>query len=108
MEKLKVESADIRVSNSNQTDRIYDIAANAHISGGQLTEISGGSVNALPHEGGAMGPAENIASFNMWQGGSLNVTFQTEDNRASVLTEIEAFIGKCRTDKELTANDVNA
>lgn len=105
MEKLKVESlvsAEVRVSNADSTTRTYDISAVVRVDNGNVTSISQGQVKEKNSTDGML----QIASFDSWQETNLNVQFQQKDGRADVLSEIEAFILKCRTDSSVVANAV--
>lgn len=106
MEKLKVESlvsAEIRVSNADTPGREHDINAVVRFDNGNVTNITQGMVCAKDDDMG-MG---NVASFDSGSSRSLNIQFHSKDSRESILAEVEAFIEKCRTDKELTATAVN-
>lgn len=107
MEKLKVESllsAEIRVSNADTPDREHDINAVVRFDNGNVTNITQGTVCAKDDDKG-MG---TIASFDSFGAGTLSIQFHSKDSRESILAEVEAFIDKCRTDKELTTTAVNS
>lgn len=106
MEKLKVESlvsAELRVSNADTESREYSINAVVRVDNGNVNNVSQGQVSRM---GDGTGMA-TLATFDSWGEENLNVQFQTKDSRASILAEVEAFIAKCRADKELTAASVN-
>lgn len=107
MEKLKVESlvsAELRVSNADTEGREYNISAVVRVDNGSVGNVSQGQVSRTD-DGSGTG---SLATFESWGDASLNVQFQTKDSREAMLAEIEAFIAKCRTDKELSAASVNA
>ena len=96
MEKLRTESVDVRVSNADDKERRYDIAATAHIEGGKIAYIHYGEARALPHEGDEA--SVQLATFDTWNGGNLNVQFQSNEDKGGVLTEIDGFVAMMLAD----------
>lgn len=106
MEKLKVESlvsAEIRVSNTDNESRAYDISAVVRVDGGNVTNVSQGRISAKNSEQNA----SSFATFDSWSMETLNIQYQTKDSRDAILTNIELFINKCRSDKEITTAAIN-
>lgn len=107
MEKLKVESlvsAEIRVSNADNTSRTYDINAVVRVDSGNVTNVSQGRISAKNSEQNA----NVFATFDSWSEESLNIQFQLKADRQTLLSEVEAFIDKCRSDKEIVTAAANA
>lgn len=90
MEKLRTESVDVRVSNADDKERRYDIAATAHIEGGKIAYIHYGEARALPGEDGEAGAP--LVTFDTWNGGNLNVQFQGAADKGGVLSEVDGFV----------------
>lgn len=96
MENLKIEnlvSADIRVSNAADSARSLNITAMARVENGSVGNVTQGSVSRAA-EGE---PAAFVASFDSYSPDTLNVQFQTDADRCTVLSDISAFIADCRS-----------
>ncbi len=78
----------VRVDNSTDESRRYDISAEATISAGSLESISAGYVRALGGEAPEDHPAE-LADFRAYP--YLSVDFHTHTDRAAILQAIEEF-----------------
>lgn len=78
--------ARVRVTNETETERLHDIGAEAHFSGGQCSSVISGSIAA--REDGAV-----LAQFNTYApDGELGITFSTTAGRAALMGEAEDFI----------------
>lgn len=88
----------VRVDNSTDEARLYDISAEATIGAGSLENISAGYVRALGGEASEPRPAE-LADFRAHPYLSvdfraypyLSVDFHTHTDRAAILQAIEEF-----------------
>lgn len=101
MENLKIESADIRVSNSNEQGRALAITANARILGGKVSNINAGNVSSPDGQ-------THIASFDSWGPGQLNIQFQTDSDRPATLAAVEQFISQVRSTPAIAATSLTA
>ena len=123
MERPKVESVDVRISNADTKGRKHAIAATAHIEDGRVAYMQYGSVETLPGgvetlPGGVEAPVQ-LATFDTWNAGNLSAQFLTEGKRGAILTEVEEFAplalaeaeriaALVAAEKEITASSVNA
>ncbi len=78
----------VRIDNSTDEARLYDISAEATIGAGSLENISAGYVRALGGEASEPRPAE-LADFRAHP--YLSVDFHTDTDRAAILQAIEDF-----------------
>lgn len=93
MEKIVFESlnsAQVKVSNSVDTEKVYDIVANANISGTTVNSIDGGSVRINDAV---------VATFSSWGENSLNVNYQNASvsEYCDILEAITTFISDVKT-----------
>lgn len=105
MEKLKVESlvsAELRVSNADSESRTYEISAVVRVDDGAVKSVTNGIVKT---KGGNDTPS--IATFDSWDENNLNMQFMTAEGRDGILSNVEGFIQKCRTDEELSVMTTN-
>lgn len=106
MEKLKLESlvaADLRVSNADIETREYNISAVIRVENSTVNNVTQGQVAKVDTSDNT---GAYLATFDSWNSESLNVQFQTNDNRDTILANIGDFISKCRTDEGLTTLSV--
>lgn len=89
MEKLRIESVDVRVSNAGSNGRSYGIAATAHIESGKVAYVHYGEVNTLPREEGEA--TTQLATFDTWNGG-LNVQFQCSEDKGGIISCVDEFV----------------
>lgn len=78
----------VRIDNSTDEARLYDISAEATIGAGSLENISAGYVRAIGGEAPEDRPAE-LADFRAYP--YLSVDFHTHTDRAAILQAIEDF-----------------
>ncbi len=78
----------VRIDNSTDEARRYDISAEATISAGSLENISAGYVRVIGGEAPEDRPAE-LADFRAYP--YLSVDFHTHTDRAAILQAIEEF-----------------
>ena len=78
----------VRIDNSTDEARLYDISAEATIGAGSLENISAGYVRAIGGEAPEDHPAE-LADFRAYP--YLSVDFHTDTDRAAILQAIEDF-----------------
>ena len=78
----------VRIDNSTDEARLYDISAEAPIGAGSLENISAGYVRAIGGEAPEDHPAE-LADFRAYP--YLSVDFHTHTDRAAILQAIEEF-----------------
>ena len=95
MSKVKYESlnsANVKISNSSDTSKAYDIEANANIaaSGKEITSFDGGTV----HKDGTM-----KASFNLWNPDNMSISYNgvPASEQCNVLNAINAYVEDART-----------
>ena len=83
-----VNSANIRVNNSVDADKVYNVVANLNVQGERISNVSDGIVK--------LGD-EQKATFNKWSSDNLNIQFQTSDvmEMCSVINAINGFISDC-------------
>lgn len=89
MSKIKYEalnSANVKVNNSGDLERVYSIEANANVN--NLNEVSNID-NGIVKKGD-----EQKATFNVWGDNSLNISFYnaTSDEQCAVINAVNAFI----------------
>ena len=89
MSKIKYEalnSANVKVNNSGDLERVYSIEANANVN--NLNEVSNIDNGVVKKE------AEQKATFNVWGDNSLNISFYnaTSDEQCAVINAVNAFI----------------
>lgn len=79
-------SANIKVNNSSDAERIYNIEANTNVN--NLNEVTNLDNGILTKD------AEQKATFNVWGSNSLNISFYntTSDEQCGILQAINQFI----------------
>lgn len=93
MEKIVFESlnsAQVKVNNSVDTEKVYDIVANVNISNNIVNSIDSGSVKK---------DDIIIATFSSWSENNLNVNYQnaSASEYCDVLEAITSFISDVKT-----------
>lgn len=88
MEKVtyvKVNSANVRMDNSVDAEKVFDIACNVNASGEYINSYDSGEVR----EGDV-----TIATFSRYGESNFNLSFQTSDatKMCSIVTAVNAFI----------------
>lgn len=89
MSKIKYEalnSANVKVNNSGDLERVYSIEANANVN--NLNEVSNIDNGVVKKDD------EQKATFNVWSDNSLNISFYnvTSDEQCAVINAVNAFI----------------
>lgn len=89
MSKIKYEalnSANVKVNNSGDLERVYSIEANANVN--NLNEVSNIDNGIVKKDD------EQKATFNVWGDNSLNISFYnaTSDEQCAVINAVNAFI----------------
>ena len=89
MSKIKYEalnSANVKVNNSGDLERVYSIEANANVN--NLNEVSNIDNGVVKKD------AEQKATFNVWGDNSLNISFYnaTSDEQCAVINAVNAYI----------------
>ena len=89
MSKIKYEalnSANVKVNNSGDLERVYSIEANANVN--SLNEVSNIDNGVVKKD------AEQKATFNVWGDNSLNISFYnaTSDEHCAVINAVHTFI----------------
>jgi len=95
----KLNSANVSVDNSVDTEIVYDIKCNANINNGELNSIDSGSV---------MKDDIQVATFSMWSN-NLTPSFQnvTDDNEmCNILKAITTFIAEVKNKIETNPIEV--
>lgn len=93
----KLNSANVSCDNSVDTERVYDIKANANLQGDNLSSMDSGVV---------MKDGVQVATFNMW-GENFNPSFNNVSDvmeMCAILTAITTFIANVKS--ELTNNPI--
>lgn len=93
----KLNSANVSCDNSVDTERVYDIKANANLQGDNLSSMDSGVV---------MKDDVQVATFNMW-GDNFNPSFNNVSDvmeMCAILTAITTFIANVKS--ELTNNPI--
>lgn len=89
MGKIKYEalnSANVKVNNSGDLSKTYDIEANANVNNlNEVSNIDNGTVKK---------DTEQKATFNVWGDNSLNISFYnaTSEEQCAVINAVNAFI----------------
>ena len=93
-----VNSANVKVNNSVDTERVYEISASINVVGNTMNNVSDGVVK----QGELV-----LANFQRWSSESLNIQFQTSDvtEMCSVINAINYFIADC--EKAVENNEFN-
>lgn len=89
MSKIKYEalnSANVKVNNSGDLERVYSIEANANVN--NLNEVSNIDNGVVKKDG------EQKATFNVWGDNSLNISFYnaTSEEQCTIINAVNAFI----------------
>ena len=93
----KLNSANVSCDNSVDTERVYDIKANANLQGDNLSSMDSGVV---------MKDGVQVATFNMW-GENFNPSFNNVTDvmeMCAILTAITTFIANVKS--ELNNNPI--
>lgn len=93
----KLNSANVSCDNSVDTERVYDIKANANLQGDNLSSMDSGVV---------MKDDVQVATFNMW-GENFNPSFNNVSDvmeMCAILTAITTFIANVKS--ELNNNPI--
>jgi hypothetical protein len=83
-----VNSANVKVNNSVDTDRVYEISANINVADKFMNNVSDGVVKQ----------GEIVkANFQRWSTENLNIQFQTSDvmDMCTIINAINGFIADC-------------
>ena len=83
-----VNSANVKVNNSVDTERVYEISASINVVGNNMNNVSDGVVKQ----------SEAVkANFQRWSADNLNIQFQTSDvmEMCAVINAINGFIADC-------------
>lgn len=97
---VKLNSANVKYDNSVDTERVYDIEANANLNDSKVVSMDGGVVRL---EG------VQKASFNMYGNHQQNVNFMgVEDvsEKCNILMAIDAFISNVESAVEVSPLNV--
>lgn len=87
---VALESARVRVSNSEDTSKVYDISA--------TVEVSNNSTVGSIDSGEVRKDGNVIANFNAWGDVGLSVNYNSvpSDERCAVMEAISAFVADCK------------
>jgi predicted NUDIX family phosphoesterase len=93
-----VNSANVKVNNSVDATRVYEISANINVADKFMNNVSDGIVK----QGEVL-----KANFQRWSTENLNIQFQTSDvmEMCSVINAINGFIADC--EKAVENNEFN-
>ena len=84
-------SANVRMDNSADAERVYDIAANVNIeSGNTLSNIDSGTVRREANE---------LATFGSWGSGNLQINYNgvSAEEQCAIITAVNQFIAAARS-----------
>lgn len=92
MEKIVFESltsAQVKVNNSVDTEKVYDIIANVDFAGNQVRSISGGEVQLNN---------EVVATFSSWGDHNLSISYVNVDPSVycSIVEAVSEFIAQVK------------
>ena len=96
---LKLNSANVKFVNSVDSERMYDIEANANISNGKVISIDAGVVKK---------DGTQVASFNLYGNHQINYSLHgVEDinEQCSIIKAIHAFVTE--VENEIEMNPIN-
>ena len=84
----KVNSAIIKVNNSKDESKVYDMSANLSVNGANVTSVNDGVV---------MKGEERKANFYRYSEENLNIQFLTADvmEMCAIINAVNGFIGDC-------------
>ncbi len=93
MAKVKIEGYQLRVNNSTDEQKVYDISCSIHVSGDAVNSIDNGNV---------MKDGEYVADFSRYEANSLNVTYRnlSASEQCNVNNAINEFIENATTSAE--------
>lgn len=93
-----VNSANVKVNNSVDTERVYEISASINVVGNTMNNVSDGVI---------MNGEERKANFQRWSADNLNIQFQTSDamEMCTIINSINGFIADC--EKAVENNEFN-
>lgn len=94
----QINSANIKVNNSVDVEKAYDVVANLNVYGETINNVNDGVVK--------LGDVQK-ATFNRWDVNNLNIQFQTSDvtEMCSLINAIGSFIDDC--EKAVENNEFN-
>ena len=95
---IKLNSANVSVDNSVDTERVYDIKCNANLNNNVLNSIDSGNV---------MKDGIQVATFSMY-GGNVNTTYNnlTKEEKCAVIYAIDDFIADVKNEIETNPIEV--
>lgn len=101
MEKIVFEalnSAQVKVNNSVDTEKVYDITANVDIAGTQVRNISAGEVKLNN---------EVVATFSSWGDHNLSINYVNVDPSvySSIVEAVNQFIAQVK--EKVSAQTIN-
>lgn len=99
VKSVKLNSANVKYDNSVDTERVYDIEANANLNDNKMVSMDGGVVKKS---------TVVVASFSMYGDNRLNINFQNIDDQTemcSILNAINEFIKN--VERSIITNEIN-
>lgn len=87
VKSVKLNSANVKYDNSVDTERVYEIEANANLNGNKVGSMDGGVVRLN---------GVQKASFNMYGNHLQNINYNNVEDvkdKCAILMAIDAFIG---------------
>lgn len=97
---VKLNSANVKYDNSVDTERVYDIEANANLNGSKVVSMDGGVVRL---------DGVQKASFNLYGNHQQNINYMgIEDvqEKCSILMAIDSFISEVESAVEVSPLNV--
>lgn len=89
VQKVKVNSSNEHFNNLNDEKRVYSMEANANIRDGVMDSMDSGNV---------FKNGEQVANFNSWKNGRLNITYQgvSLEERNEINVAVDGFINEVK------------
>lgn len=89
VQKVRVNSSNELYDNRSDEYRVYDIEADVHIVGTQVSSMDSGNV----YRNGT-----HVAQFNIWENNHLNITYMAVglEEQNGINSAVNAFIGEVK------------
>lgn len=96
----KIERATVKMTNMENPDRRYDIAAEFDVTGFTANNVNNGTVRQIgKNEGNSGTEGANVATFNAWGDSSRSISFQNVpdiEKSKEILSDVLQFITDCK------------
>ena len=97
MGKVNIESYQLRVNNSSEESRTYDIACSVNLRDGKIKDVNGGTVT--------LKDGRLVADFYCWENKNLSVTYReiSSEEQCAVNVAINDFLTSVEEPMQTTA-----